>query len=81
MEFPKHKAGLALEHNVYKGYHDPVERGVADEDEHWINDEEREKALATGEIWTLQWYPDTPVGFHRLAAASLESLLEHANAE
>lgn len=81
MTFPPHKAGLTLEHNGYKDYYDTIEYGVANEDEFgsWIPGE-REKALETGEVWTLHWYPETPVGFHRLAAASLEKLLEAANA-
>ena len=42
----------------------------------WISDGEKQRAIETGHIWTLQWYPNTPVGFYVVAAASL-SALEH----
>ena len=76
-KLPTHKCGLYLEHNQYKDYYDSIEEGVASLDS-WVSEEERQKALATGEIWVLQWYPDTPVGFNRLAASSLEAVVENA---
>lgn len=77
MIFPKHDCSLTLEHNGYKDYYYTIEQAVSEEDEvggGWIQGE-REKALKIGEIWSLQWYPHTPIGFHRLVAASLEKLL------
>lgn len=41
-----------------------------------MSEEEKQKALDTGEIWTLQWYPETPVGFICVAASSLTVLLK-----
>lgn len=81
MTLPAHKCGLYLEHNVYRDYHDPIEKAVVDEDEHqsWISPDERAASLRTGELWTLQWYPNTPAGFYRVAGASLESVLAAAN--
>ena len=76
-KLPPHKCGLYLEHNQYKDFYDSIEKGVASLDS-WVSEEERQKALATGEIWVLQWYPDTPVGFNRLAASSLEMVMENA---
>lgn len=77
MTFPKH-VSMSLEHNNYKGVYDSIETAVAEEDENeaWVNAEERQKVLDTGELWTLHWYPDTPVGFCRRSAASLEKVLE-----
>lgn len=82
MRLPDHKCGLYLEHNVHRDYYLSIEKAVEEideENEPWVSPKEREKALATGEIWTLQWYPETPIGFHRLAASTLEALLERAN--
>lgn len=84
MRLPEHKCGLYLEHNVHRDYYETIEKAVLDEDQNcgnsWVSPEEREKALLTGELWTLQWYPETPIGFHRLAASTLDTLLEAANA-
>ena len=78
--FPPHKCGLYLEHNVYRDYYDSIDKAVADEDEtgDWTSPEERSLALSSGDIWTLQWYPDTPVGFNRVAASSLKAVLDAA---
>lgn len=47
----------------------------------WISPEERQKAIDTNSWWTLQWYPETPVGFCIISASSLEALLAAAEAE
>ena len=80
MNLPMHKCGLYLEHNRYKDVYSTLEQGITEADEmgSWIPGE-REKSLKTGDIWTLQWYPDTPVGFCHLTASMLEKLLEAAN--
>ena len=84
MNFPPHKCGLYLEHNRYKDYYDSIETAVQEIDEEchnaWINPQERQVCLDTGELWSLQWYPDTPVGFHRVVGASLEAVLLAAEA-
>lgn len=47
----------------------------------WISDEDRTLALRTNSVWSIQWYPDTPVGFYRKYASSLPKLLEAVLAE
>jgi hypothetical protein len=42
--------------------------------EDFVSVEEWHKALAEDSVWILHWYPDTPVGFYRMAASSLEAL-------
>lgn len=42
----------------------------------WVSPEEREKAIANNSVWSIQWYPDTPVGFCILYASSFEALIE-----
>lgn len=41
----------------------------------WVSDEERERAIAQNSVWTLQWYPNTPIGFNCIGASSLSALL------
>lgn len=75
VEFPPHKCGLFLEHNSHLNVYATVEEYYPDG---WLSDEQREKAIASNNVWSLQWYPDTPVGFYRLVASDLEILLQEA---
>ena len=76
--FPPHKCGAYLTHNAYKDLYETIENAVSEvEDDMWVSPEEKQKALDTGEIWEMQWYPDTPVGFCKIVASTLEALLEH----
>lgn len=75
---PTHSCGLHLEHNTHKNLYESIEDAIAELEGSWISAVERAKALETGDIWTLQWYPDTPVGCYLLAASNLDVLLEHA---
>ena len=84
MQFPPHAASLHLTHNDHKSYYRTVAESIEDGDhgyEHrcWVSDEQKAKAIATNECWTLQWYPDTPIGFCILSAADLDVLLHRAN--
>ena len=85
LKFPKHYASLHLEHNPHKAYYLTVSESVRDQDhgfrdDDWISEEQKQKAINTNDVWTLQWYPDTPVGFYIKSAADLEALLEYCNA-
>lgn len=72
---PKHKCGLYLTHNEHRDSYEPVEQAAHRlEDDDWVTPDEREKAIETDSIWTLQWYPETPIGFFIMAASSLEAL-------
>ena len=73
---PPHKCGFHLEHNPHKLYHETVEDHCADEGWEMVSEDERLKAIETDELWTVQWYPETPIGFHALSAQSLGALLD-----
>jgi hypothetical protein len=45
-----------------------------------VSDYDREEMLRTGQVWFLQWYPETSLSFRTAAAASLERVLALANA-
>lgn len=47
-----------------------------DEPDDWLSESERDKAIAENSVWTLQWYPRTPIGFHTVRASSLKTLIE-----
>lgn len=75
---PAHEASLTITHNDHKGVYETVEKftegpGAIE----WASDEERKRAIETDEIWEVQWYPDTPVGFCIVQASSLEACFEH----
>lgn len=74
---PRHKCGLHLEHNAHKNTYESAEQWIADNDWcDWENEDAKQRAIDTDEIWTLQWYPDTPVGFYALAAPTLAELFK-----
>lgn len=82
---PRHDASLHLTHNDHKSYYLTVAKAIADDDhgyseDCWVSEEQKQKAIETNECWTLQWYPNTPVGFCILSAADLDVLLAAAKA-
>ena len=83
MKLPDHKCGLFLTHNEHKNSYEKAEQWIVDHDDWcmWENEEAIQIAINTDEIWSLQWYPDTPVGFNAVAAPTLEDLLRLANGD
>lgn len=69
---PPHKCGLHLMHNEHKDVYETVEQYFDAEDFYSVED--FQKCCETNEVWCLQWYPFTPVGFNRICASSLEML-------
>jgi hypothetical protein len=78
MKFPTHKCELSLTHNEHKSYYESAAKFIAERKALWKDDESKKRAIDTDEIWQLQWYPRTPVGFHRVMAPTLQELLEFA---
>lgn len=81
---PRHDASLHLTHNEHKANYETVEAAIQSgtyPDDEWVSPEQRAKAVDTGDVWMLQWYPHTPVGFCRLIACDLQALLEAASPE
>lgn len=79
MNLPKHKCALHLEHNVHRSVYETVEQWCQENEIfEWKDEESKQRAIATDEVWTLQWYPETPVGFCAVAAPTLEELLAAA---
>jgi len=74
---PKHKVCLELVHNQHRAYYLSVKDYISNRIS-WKDDEAKNRSITSGELWELQWYPETPVGFHHLAAPTLQELLELA---
>lgn len=44
----------------------------------WASEDERMKAIEGNAVWTIQWYPVTPVGFCCVGASTFEAALAFA---
>jgi hypothetical protein len=81
MQLPPHQFGLFLHHNEHRDAYQSAEAWLAEHREDgedlyaFADAAAKHRAMATDEIWTLFWYPDTPVGFYAIAAPTLEELL------
>ena len=69
---PEHKCGLRLTHNAHKDVYETIQDYYDAED--FVSPEEYIKAIDKNSVWTLQWYPETPVGFYMICASSLEAI-------
>lgn len=80
MNLPKHNCELSLTHNEHKSYSQDLKYFIVNRHLHkyFDNGLAVEKAIQTDSIWVLQWYPDTPVGSHIIAAPTLEEVLKLA---
>jgi hypothetical protein len=82
LRFPPHKGSLHLVHNEHRMNYETVAKCASHSDYGlqpcWVSEEQRLKAIATDELWTIQWYPDSPVGFFCLWACDLDVLLASA---
>lgn len=55
---------------------------ISDNDlEDWVSYDEKVKAIKENSVWTLQWYPDTPIGSCIIKASSLEPIIEYLRKE
>lgn len=52
-----------------------------DEEPDWVSEDSRERAIATNRMWVLHWYPNTPVGSHDVAAATLSEIVDYLRRE
>lgn len=76
--FPKHESGLYLEHNPHKdNYLDALDY-LHELDPDFVVGNAKARCVESDEIWTLQWYPRTPVGFNLVAAPTFEEVLYSA---
>ena len=73
---PKHKAGLAIEHNPHRGLYETVELYVKDNRIDFENNTDMQQSIDNDELWVCRWYPQNAVGFYEVAAPTLTKLIE-----
>jgi hypothetical protein len=78
LKFPKH-INFTLEHNPHSLLYEEVEYWLDNAMYCEVLPEDRDEMIKTGEIWELHWYPNTPVSFSCVAAATLDRVLQVAN--
>lgn len=44
----------------------------------FVSDAEKDRAIETNSVWTVHWYPNTPVGFFCVGASTLEAAIKGA---
>lgn len=81
--FPPHECELILSHNSHKSYYRTVVQSIEDgdhgyTDDCWVSPEQKAKAIETNDCWSIQVYPNTPVGFYNMTASDLDVLLAAA---
>lgn len=69
-------SSLAIEFNNHACNYCSVAEAVGERDLYdfgtWASEDEKQKAIATDSVWSIHWYPLTPVGFRCILASSLE---------
>lgn len=80
---PYHKCALYLSHNEHLGDYYTAAEWIADWEgrecpPNWRDESQKARAIETNEVWTLHWYPDTPIGSWHICAPTLPELLEYA---
>lgn len=78
MKFPNDKAGLYLEHNPHKTVYLSVAEYLDEVRFRNMDPGDKAECIRTDELWTLQWYPETPVRCVVVAGPTLERVLELA---
>ena len=79
---PRHDFGINIEHNPHKSTYESVDEYVAGNfDLYDVTPDDLAECIRTGELWTMQWYPESSVGFCAIAAPTLARLLAIAAGE
>ncbi len=76
---------MIIHHNEHRVFYETAQQAIGEDfgasvyrRDDFPDEAEIEKAIATDNVWTIHWYPETPVGFHIVCAATLERALEVA---
>ncbi len=78
---PAHAAGATIQHNDHLGSYRTVAEQETDMPEWfdgaWVSEESRQFALEHNELWSVQWYPRSPVGFENVCAGRWADIMAH----
>ena len=72
---PRHKCSLTIEHNQHLDYYQGITEYLT---EARAEPEEIADCVAAGEVWTVHWYPDTPIGSYIVHAGTLAGAIRRA---
>lgn len=75
------KCGVFLSVNEYRDYYDTITDAVKEHKERNLGDISSDleaRIIAADTLYELQFYPDTPVGFHVVYGTSLDEVVEGA---
>ena len=74
------KVSMAFKHNPQKDYYQTVAEFFETSCDHehiqedFLDHDDYLEAIRINELWCIQWYPKTPIGFCRIYASSIEKL-------
>lgn len=74
----KCKCGVYLEANKYRDYYDTIEEAVKEEKVAEDDAELAERIIKENQLISLQFYPDTPIGFYKVYGTTLEEVIKKA---
>jgi hypothetical protein len=77
LPLPTHMS-FELSHNPHKPNYYSISEYLdiyVGENATWADDDQRQKALDTDELWEARWFPATPIGVCMLVACDLSVLL------
>lgn len=78
----KCKCGVYLEVNRYRDYYISIEEAIKDINsiatEQEIDDELSARMIAEDSLVSLQFYPNTPIGFYKVYGTALDEVVEKA---
>lgn len=72
---PPHKASLTITHNPHRDYYQTVEEYLCQREASPDAITGYDEMIRTNELWELQVYPETPVGFYALFGPTLASVI------
>lgn len=78
---PEHKGSATIHHNGHLVNYQSVAQEELNNPEWfvdaWVNEVSRQHALDMDTLWSVQWYPETPVGFQNLCAGRWSDIVVH----
>jgi hypothetical protein len=79
---PTRKVSLTITHNDHLCCYETVAESMGRKDwkaEGFLSPEDRQAAIDTNELWEIQWYPETPVGFCTARGSTLVMAIKAAS--
>lgn len=81
MDFPRYEVSMTLTHNEHRIYYEDPAQWIEDNKwAQWKDQESKDRAIKTNSIWTIQWFPVTPIGSYAFAAPTCDEVLAMAKA-